>query len=145
MTIPSADQLASYIVGILGLCGAVYERLKSAKRTEKTEIESSLLTDARMFQDRATMLEGLAVDNLKLYTDEREEHKRTREYWHEKASEFQAALSKSQLIIEDYKSRPDLTAIMKHIESQATTSIAILNGIRDIMEQLKSLLKMKEI
>lgn len=139
MIIPPVDQVAAYTAAFIGLCGAVFERLRNKKKEDKTEAEKNLLSDARMFQERGEILKTLADDNLSLYKAEHEDHKKTRDYWHEKASEFQTTLAKCQVQIEEFKSRPDLTQVVKYIEAQSATSVAILGGIRDILEQIKRL------
>lgn len=135
----TSDQIVSYTVAVICFGGATIQKFTAKKKEDKTEAEKSLLSDAKMFQDRAEVLQKLAAENLNLYKAEHEDHKKTRDYWHDKASDFQSTLAKCQLQIEEFKSRPDLAQVVKHIEAQAATSVAILNGIRDVLEQIKKL------
>lgn len=129
----SPDQITAYVVGALGSIVAVVTYVRDMRRQAKTDTESELLSDAKMHRDRATMLQKTAEENLSLYYGEREEHKKTRDYWHSKASEFQASLLVAQEKIAELTARPDLTDILRCIENQSRMSTEILDGIKQIL------------
>lgn len=139
MTLPPTDQLVSYIVAFLGLCGAVYERLKSERKKQRSEAETELIADSKMYRERADALRQTAEENMKLYQDEHTDHQKTRDYWHEQSNNFQATMAKCQEQIAEYKARPDLAQVMRHIESQSNLNTQMLSGIQQILEQLKGL------
>lgn len=120
---------------------AAFERYKNhkaqAKRETKAAGEAELLSDAKMHAERADILRKLADDNLVLYKQEHEEHKRTRDFWHEKSGEFQATLTTCQEKLADFQARPDLTKVMQSIEANSETSVQILKGIREIIDFIR--------
>lgn len=134
---PSPTELTAGAVAVICFCQAVYERLRNKKKEEKSDTEKALLSDAKMFQDRSEVLAKLAADNLTLYKTEKASHEKTRDYWHEKASQFQATLGACQVQIEEYKQRPDFSQILHHIEQQAEATTEVLRGIRDILAEIK--------
>lgn len=137
----TADQITAYVLGGIGLIAAIIERWNAARRAAKTETETELLSDAKMHRDRATMLQKTAEENLALYHSEREEHQKTREYWHSKASEFQASLLVAQEKIAELTARPDLTDILNIIKGQSNTSLEILRGIQQILTAIETRIK----
>lgn len=134
----SPDQITAYVAGGVGVVVALISAIRDMRRRAKTETESELLSDAKMHRDRAAMLQKTAEENLALYFSEREEHKKTRDYWHSKASEFQASLLVAQEKIAELTARPDLSDILNCIKSQSTMSTEILNGIKQILTTIEN-------
>lgn len=122
----------------LALIAAGYERFRKDKRERKTQAEQDVVNDAKLFQERATILAKLAEDNAKLYETEHEEHKKTRLYWHAKANDFQATLSSCQDKLTEVQLRPDYTDLAKMIETQSETSTTILRAIQEVVGLLKT-------
>jgi hypothetical protein len=131
------DKVASYIVAAIALGAAVFERLKASKKSAKTEAEQTLLSDAKMHEERAKMFQEVADQNKSLYIAEREEHQKTREYWHEKATEYQKTLSGCQERLAEFQAQPNFSEIVRFIQQQAETSTKILRGIEQVLEYIK--------
>lgn len=134
---PGIDQAIAWSVsGIMFLYG-VFQGVRNARRAKKTEIEETLLSDAKMHETRAEMLRKLADENMKLFTDEHEEHKKTRTYWHDRATADQEKLFNAQKALAESQARPDYSDILGLMEQQSKTLLQVLSGIRDILDHLK--------
>lgn len=107
--------LVSIWAGITTVAAA-YERIRSSKKSDKVDADNQALSDAKMWKTRGDDLLKL-VDEYKGYFEkERVEHAKTRDYWHDKATSFQADLSKCQEQIIELKGRPDLSDVLKGIK-----------------------------
>lgn len=137
MTPPDLTTAAGWGVAIISAIFGAAEYAKNRKRNIKTDQETQLLSDAKVFEERARILLKLADDNLALYKNEHGEHIATRQYWHTKATEYQATLSACQEQLAELKSRPDLSDVMGFIRQQAQTSVEILMGIKEILVAIK--------
>lgn len=116
MTAP--DQLVGWVAGAIGFCMAVYERLRTSKKQDKTEAEQELVSDAKRQQERANLLGKSADENLELFKKEQAEHQRTRDFWHEKSGEFQNTLSKCQDKLAEVSARPDYSEMLLLLKKQ---------------------------
>ena len=129
--------IGSWIVTIVVSVGLALEKLKSRKKEKRTEQEDALVSDAKMFEARGTLLRKLADDNLELYKTEHTAHEATRKYWHDKANEFQTTLAMCQEKLAESQAKPDYSDLITFIKQQADTSVQILKGIEKILQVIE--------
>lgn len=141
------DKVAAYVMAGGGILAAIWERMQTnkakKKQVDKTEAEQTLLSDAKMHEERAKMFSDVAEQNKALYIAERNEHQKTREFWHEKASEFQTTLSNCQAKLAEFQAQPNFSEVVRYIQQQAETSVKILKGIEQILEFINKELHQK--
>lgn len=125
------------VVTIVAFLAAVFERFRSRKKEIKSEAEKDLLSDAKRLQERAELLGRLADDNASNFKKEQEEHQKTRLFWHNKASDFQADLARCQERMTELQERPDYSEIVEQIKVQSQTNHEILEAIRQVVNIVK--------
>lgn len=131
-----AGQSATWVATAIVFALSVLDKVKSSKERNRVQKDTELLSESQMWKSKAEIMKTASEDNLKLYQAEREEHKKTRDYWHEKSSEFQTTLSKCQDKLLELEHRPNLTEVMRSIEHTAELSGKILEGIKEIIIHL---------
>lgn len=112
------DQIAGYVAGFIGFCMAIYERLKSSKKQDKTEAEAELVSDAKRLEERATLLGKIADANASELAKEQEAHQKTRTFYHEKIKTDSADSLKLQEKLLALEARPDYTEILTLLKKQ---------------------------
>lgn len=125
------------ITTVVAVAAAAYERFISQRKKKQTEAELALLSDAKLYQERATMLAKLADDNAQLFQAEHMDHQKTRDYWHNKATEFQGTLSACQEKLISYEARPDYSELAHMMEKVVTTSQNTLTAIHEVVTLLR--------
>lgn len=132
----SLGQLATWVATIFVFGATVFEKIRTSKAREKVSQSSDLLSEAQMWRSKAEVMQKASTENFALYQAEREEHQKTREFWHNKSGEFQATLGKCQEQLQTANGRPDLSEILHRIEEQSRTQLEILGYIRTIVNRL---------
>lgn len=103
---------------------ATFERYRATRKSNKVEVDTKSLSDAKMFEERGNLMARMYEETKVLFEKERAAHQITREYWHEKSNKFQADISRCQEQILELKGRPDLSDVLR--------------GIQQILEYLKN-------
>jgi hypothetical protein len=115
-SVPDPATVIASIWAMLSTIAAGFERYRSTKKSNKSEIDAQSVSDSKMWQARGDTLAKMAEEYKEYFEKERAEHAKTRDYWHDKATTFQSDMAKCQEQIIRLESRPDLTELMQGIE-----------------------------
>lgn len=128
--------IAPWIAAAVAGTAAGFERWRGTRKEKEVKVDQALVSDAKLWRERAEVFEKVANDNLKAFKDEHEDHVKTRIFWHDKASEFQATLSACQEKLVDFQARPDFREMMEFLRLQSAHSLAIFEEIKQIRVEM---------
>lgn len=126
----------AWIVAAITSGMAVFERVKSSKVQKKTATEDETLSLAKASQERGNMLGKMAEEWKALLEQERLDHKKTRDYWHDENGKAQALLAAANLKVLELQDRPDLRDIIDALKMQGEAIKEQSEGIREILIHL---------
>lgn len=139
----SPTELIAGTVAFMSMIGAGYERFRNRKKEIKTETEQALLSDAKTFRAQSDIFRKAAEDNALMYQKEREEHSKTRNYWHDQANKFNSTVLEHKELIAELQGRPDYSSILRLMEKQQEVTAHILVGIQELLTAFKAVYERK--
>lgn len=126
----------AWIVAVITSAAAVFERTRSSKVQKRTEADDETLSLAKASQARGDMMGKIAEEYKELLEQERVEHKKTREYWHDENDKAQALVAASNLKVIELQDRPDLRDIIIALKTQGVAIHEQGEGIKEILIEL---------
>lgn len=139
MSLPlSTTELIACTATVMSILAAGYERFRNRKKELKTETEQELLSSAKTFQAQSDIFRKAADDNALMYQKERDEHTKTREYWHEQANKFNVTMLEHKAQIVELQARPDYSSMLRIMEEQQKTCAQILRDIQELLLVFKT-------
>lgn len=126
----------AWIVAAITSGMAVFERVKSSKVQKKTATEDETLSLAKASQERGNMMGKMAEEYKELLEQERSDHKKTRDYWHDENGKAQLLLSQANLKVLELQDRPDLRDIIDALKTQGEAIQKQSEGIKEILIHL---------
>lgn len=126
----------AWIVAAITSGMAVFEKIKSSKVQKKTAIEDETLSLAKASQERGNMMGKMAEEYKELLEQERSDHKKTRDYWHDENGKSQLLLSQANLKVLELQDRPDLRDIIDALKTQGEAIQKQSEGIKEILIHL---------
>jgi hypothetical protein len=124
----SPDQIAAYTTSVLFGAAAAFERYKSSRVTKKTEAEAAVVSDAKRQEERGNLMAKMADDYKALLEKEYTAHQATRDYWHEKANDFQKQLAKCNEDCAALQMKTDLSTVQVSL-------LTIAKGVEELLRR----------